>query len=109
MPSGIQTVQVNASAIGNNAVVAALTQNEAKRISVISYLITASGGLNTAAWRSGATTVKDGPYDLAADEEVGATGQRDAPLFLTEAGEALNINLSAATVVTGRVTYIEHP
>lgn len=108
MPSGVQSVQVNASAIGDNAVVAALTDNQAKRIAVISYLISASGGINTVSWKSGATTVKEGSYDLAADEEVGATGQRDAPLFLTAPGEALNLNLSAATAVTGRLTFIEH-
>ncbi len=101
MASLIQ-IAVSENAIEDNEVVAAVTD---RVIAVISYVLSASGGANIATWKS-ATTVKGGPFSLGALETIGAVGRRDVPQIVTAPGEALNLALTAATVVSGHITYM---
>jgi hypothetical protein len=95
---------ITAAAAGDNAVVAAVT---GKKIRVRGFAV--YNGVATAQnakWRSGTTDVTGLLYGAAA---VGLIGQGQAPaydfLFETVAGQALNLNLSAATVTGGWVVY----
>lgn len=95
---------IAASASGDNAVVAAVA---GKKIRVRGFGIL--NGVATAQnvkWRSGATDITGLLYGFLA---VGPLADAQAPandfLFETVAGQALNLNLSAATAVGGWVTY----
>ncbi len=99
--STLVQIPVSENAIADNEVVAAVTD---KMIAVISYVLNASGGLNTFTWKS-AANIKGGPFSLGADETAGAVGRRDVPQIVTNGGEALNLALTAATVVSGHITY----
>lgn len=97
---------INASASGSNTVVAAVT---GKRIRVLSYVMIAAGDV-TVTWRSASTAIS-GPMALATNGGAAPGSGQMAPVglfgqFQTEAGEALNMNLSAAVAVGGHLTYI---
>lgn len=99
-----QFAVIAASTGGNNTLVAAVT---AKKIRVLSAVLVASGGANTVRFESAADgTALSGLIDLGAD------GQLILPLngfgwLETVAGELLNLELSAATLVAGVLVYQE--
>jgi len=93
--------QISFSAIADNVVQAAVS---GQKVKVVGYLISASGGANTVTWKTSATAIS-GPFDLAADEELGRQGTRLDPVMETVAGQGLNLALSAATAVTGEISY----
>jgi hypothetical protein len=101
---------VNASAAGDNTIVAAVA---GKKVRVQRYeLSNGAATANTAKWRSGTTDLTGPMYSAAAlgpfaDADAGETGQGggDDFLFETAAGQALNLNLAAATAVGGWVDY----
>jgi acyl-CoA-binding protein len=95
---------ITAAASGDNAVVPAVTN---KKIRVRGYALyngVATG--QNAKWRSGTTDITGLLYGAAA---IGLIGAAQAPandfLFETVAGQALNLNLSAATATGGWVVY----
>lgn len=93
------------AAIADNAIVAAVS---GQRIRVISFIMSATGGANTATWKTGATAISPA-LTLAANEKfIAGTGSpRDVYLFQTAAGAALNLALTAATLVGVSVVYIQ--
>jgi len=92
--------KIAASASGDNEIVDAVA---GKKIRVLRWGF-AAGGDVTAKWRSGSTDLT-GPRPLT---KYAAAGGAPSPwgLFETAAGEALNLNLSAAVAVGGELTYV---
>jgi len=95
---------INASATGDTAMVAAVTTPGNKKIRVKRLVLSALAA-NNVKIRSGTTDITGLIY-LSATSTVPivANGDRDW-LFETAAGQALNVNLSAATAVGGWVEY----
>jgi len=99
-----QFAVIAATTLGDNTLVAAVA---GKNIRVLSAVLIASGGANTVRFESDAAgTALSGLMDLAAD------GQLVLPLngfgwLETVAGELLNLELSAATLVAGVLVYEE--
>lgn len=98
--SEIQYAAVSAAAASDNELVAAVA---GKRIRVHSLVLVASGGANTATLRSDTTGIT-GAMDLGADGQL-VLDHNPAGWFQTAAAEALNLLLSAATLVAGSLTY----
>jgi hypothetical protein len=95
---------ITAAAAGDNAVVAAVT---GKKIRVRGFAVyNGVATVQNAKWRSGTTDITGLLYGAAA---IGLLASGQAPandfLFETVAGQALNLNLSAATVTGGWVVY----
>ena len=100
---GQSYAKIEASSSGDNVVVGAVTGS---RIRVLGGFLIASGGANTLRLKSGAAGGLMGLMQLADD------GQLILPLngfgwFETVAGEALNLELSDATLVAGALVYEE--
>ncbi len=91
---------VSVSSIGDNQIVAAVP---GKRILVLGYMLDASGGANTVKFRS-ATTDLTGAMDLVADTPLPVPWSPHG-WMITAVGVALNLNLTAATLVAGHVLY----
>ena len=97
--SDIQFARVNASADGDNTVVAAVA---GKKIRVLGYNLTSrTAGLLTI---KSSTTSTLAELDLVADTAVPYSGP--APAFETVAGELLNFNVAAGVDVVGHLTYV---
>lgn len=101
---------INASASGATAVVAAVTSPGNKKIRVHSFtIINQVATANNVKFQSGTTDLHAAiPLPLAIGFPVELHEPPEAQedwLFETAAGQALNINLSAATAVTGAVVY----
>ena len=97
-------VLVNASTAGDNTLVAAL--GGSLKIRVLQLFLVASGGANTLRFESAASgTALTGQMDIVAD---GQLPLNFSPVghFETIANQLLNLELSAATSVTGFLTYI---
>ena len=103
LPADAKFSVINATASGQNEVVAAVT---GKRIRVVSYALTVSAAA-IVQFRDGATTVIAGGFDLAANGGISFAGLPAAPAFQTSSGVALNINLSATVNARGHLCYIE--
>lgn len=84
-----------------NEIVAAVA---ATKYRVLAVFMHATGGANTATWKS-ATTAISGAIDLLADTAV-VLPFSPVGWFETTAAEALNLTLSAATAVAVNVVYI---
>ncbi len=99
-----QYAVIAAAGAGDNTLVAAVAT---KKIRVLSAVLVASGGANIVRFESDAAgTALSGLMDLGAD------GQLVLPLngfgwLETVAGELLNLELSAATLVAGVLVYEE--
>ncbi len=83
-----------------NVVVAA---NATKKIRVLSYTLNAAGGANTVTWET-ATTALAGAMDIVDNASLHASCVHG--LMETVANEALNLSMTAATLVAGHVTYV---
>ena len=97
------TAAVAASTLGDNAIVAAVP---GKKIRVRAFAL--FNGVATAQnvkWRSGTTDLTGLLYGALAVGKLAEGQASDDCLFETVAGQALNLNLSAATVVGGWVSY----
>ncbi len=100
----VKTAKVNATALGDTQLVAAVT---GRRITVLAAVITNNGAsVNAVKLRSGTTEDITAPHDLAADG--GGYAVNAWPLYYcqTNAGEALNVNLAAAGDVGVDIVYI---
>ena len=83
-----------------NVVVAA---DATRKIRVLSYSLNAAGGLNTITWETAATALS-GAMDILDNTFIHASCVHG--LMETVANEALNISMTAATLVAGHVTYV---
>ena len=99
-----QYAAIAAAGAGDNTLVAAVT---AKKIRVLSAVLVASGGANTVRFESDAAgTALSGLMDLAADGQL-VLQLNGFGWLETVAGELLNLELSAATLVAGVLVYQE--
>jgi hypothetical protein len=98
----IKRAIISASASGNTSVVAAVT---GKKIAVLSYNYMANGAVNVKFQSSNTSDISGLAYLIANTGKV--CDHNPGIWFETVAGEALNINLSAAIAVGGELTYIE--
>jgi hypothetical protein len=94
--------KINASGLGTNNVLAAVT---GKKIRVLRWDLTSSGAVN-AKFQSNAATDISGLYYFGANGGISA-GFSPVGHFQTNAGETLDLNLSAAVAVGGTLTYVE--
>ncbi len=94
---------INAAGAGDNTIVAAVT---GKKIRVISYALVAITA-NTCRFESGASgTALTGQMSLGITGVL-SSGFNPMGHFQTADGALLNLELSAATNVSGHVTYLE--
>jgi hypothetical protein len=94
--------KINASGLGTNNILAAVT---GKKIRVLRWDLTTSGAVN-AKFQSNAATDISGLYYFAQNGGISA-GFSPVGHFQTNAGETLDLNLSAAVAVGGTLTYVE--
>jgi hypothetical protein len=93
--------KIQASSSGDNAIVAGVS---GKKIRVLNWAFSANGTV-AVKWRSNTTDVT-GPRYLIQYASAGRSGGPNG-VMETAAGEALNLNLSAAVAVGGELAYIE--
>ena len=97
---------VIATSATDTTIVAAVAS---KKITVLGFALSCSGGANTVRWESGTGgTALTGTMDLPADTMV-TVAFGGVPLFQTATNTLLNLELSGATSVQGFVTYVELP
>lgn len=97
---------ISATAAGANTVVAA---DPLRRIKVTQYTLVASAD-NTVTWKSAATALSGGMSIIASGGIASpCSTPAQGALFQTEVGEALVLSLSAATPVTGHLSYFLEP
>jgi len=96
----VKFVAIDEASSGASAQIAAVT---GKRIRVMSFFMVAAGAVGVKF--QSATTDLTGVMSLAANGGISTTSH--SGLFETAAGEALNINLSAAVQVSGSMAYVE--
>ena len=103
LPVTTKFTQINASASGDNTIIAAVTS---KKLRVLSLSLMAAGTVN-ARWASGTgtSTPLSGLLPLVANS--GYSNNSPFGLFETAAGSLLNLNLSGAVAVTGHLSYVE--
>lgn len=87
---------ISENTIANNEIVGAVAN---KRIVVLNVVITVQSG-QTMQWKSGTTAISG-----AMDSSYTA-GDAHAGLLVTAIGEALNLDMTAATLIAGHLTYI---
>lgn len=97
----IKFASVDVASSGDNTIVSSVAS---KRIVVLNYVLVASAA-NTVQWKSATAGAITGGMQLAANGGVSAESQFG--MFATTAGEALVLNLSAASSVDGHITYVE--
>lgn len=97
----VRFASIRLSAAGDTTLVADVVG----RIQVVSYLLVAGNAVDVL-WRSGGRPIS-GVLGLAAGESVHVQGTRREPLLETDPGEELVLNLSAAAMVGGHLTYVE--
>ncbi len=101
---GIQTLTFSGASIGDNVIVAAVA---GQRVYILGLHITANGGANTVIFQDSGTADPRSPsWDLAADEDKELQGMPKGRWWeRTANGTGLDMNLSAATAVTGVLVY----
>ncbi len=84
-----------------NVIIAAVA---AKKLRILSLVVSCGGGANSINWESGTTDISgvmsfadDGGYSMA----------HDMGILQTAVGEAFSLTQTAATVVSGHLTYVE--
>jgi hypothetical protein len=99
----VQFAAINAVALGDNAIVAAVP---GQRIKVLSYVLVADAAV-AVAWRSAANPLS-GPMPIALNGGIAAPPVDPAIgcWLQTAAGEALNLNLGLAAGVRGHMSYL---
>lgn len=99
--SDVKYAVINATASGDNTIVAAVS---GKVVRVISYLLIANGTV-TATWKQGATNIS-GPLPLVVN--AGACAPEATRGWMeTASNAALILNLSSAVTVGGHISYVE--
>jgi len=98
-----QFARFSVSASGVNANIVAATAS--KRVRVLRYRISANGLVN-AKWQSSTGNVDISGLHYLTTYASGGGAYCPVGLFQTAAGDALNLNLSAAIAVDGELTYV---
>lgn len=99
----IKFASVNATADGDNTVVAAVAS---KKLRVLGERLTSTGA-GTIQWKSGGGTVLDRFISTGNGSGWSYPGGVDAPAVETVSGEALLLNNPAGVDTVGRISYIE--
>jgi hypothetical protein len=94
---------INASASGDNTLVAA---DATRRIKVVSYAFVCSSTVNVT-WKSGAGTNLSGAMAFIANTGIapGTSSPSQGPILQTAVNQALVLNLSGAVQVSGHLSY----
>ena len=92
---------ISTAASGDTTLVAAVP---GKKIKVIGYALVSTAA-NSIKFKSGAGTDLTGAMALAANGGISSPSDKNTVEFETAAGQALVINLSAATQVSGHLVY----
>lgn len=101
----VKHVRVNASAAGDNEVIAAVA---GKRIRVLAFVLTAGTAAGRISLQDTATTpVIHAQFDMAVNGGVSYPGGIQAPAFETAVGTGLEINNPGTTTTVGFVTFSE--
>lgn len=100
--SNIKRAFVNATSTGDNQLVAAPGANI--KIRVMSVVAVCGVAANTMTLRSATTAISAG-YPFAANGGM-ALNENTSGWFQTAANEALNVNLSGASLVAVSITYL---
>lgn len=104
-PGEIKHTSVNATADGDNAVIAAVA---GKKIRVLGYTLTGAGVAGTATLQDTAgTPVVHGKLSLSTSGGVSYAGGLEAPAFETAAGTGVEVSNSTGLDTLGHMTYIE--
>lgn len=101
--SSIQKAVIDAAAIGDNTIVAAVT---GKRIRVTSLFMVAAGAVTARFESAAGGTALTGQMVMAANGVL-SLPHNPAGWFETAAGQLLNLELSAAVSVDGAINYVE--
>lgn len=96
-----KSAKIDVSGNADNLIVAAVP---GRKIEVLGYTLVAAGAVNVK-WRSAVNDLT-GPMSFAANGGI-AIAATDKAIMKANLGEALQINLSGAVGVAGRVTYRE--
>lgn len=100
---------INTATSGDNTLVAAVAASSdgipAMPIKVWKILVDASGGANNLIFKSGSTALNATALGLAANQFFQVETDGNDPYFAAKPGEALVVNLSAATRITGQLYY----
>lgn len=98
--------RISAALLGDNVIVLPVV---GKKIRVLNYMVTAvtAGAPVTLQWKSDTLTVLGEIVELDGLWPVQMAGSVLGPLFETNVNEPLIINLNAAKLTTGHLTYVE--
>lgn len=99
----VKRAVINVATITTHTIVAAVP---GKKIIVLGYMLRGANA-QTVQWRSGPTTPLMGVVTLTTSDLALADRDNDNGVMETAVGEALSLVLTAATQVSGNVTYIE--
>ncbi len=102
---GFQTLVFSEASIGDNNLVAAVA---GQRVYVLGLMMTADGGAQTVAalHETGAAVLVSPNWALAADEKINLPLTHPSRYWMeTSEGTGLDLNLGAATAVSGVLTY----
>lgn len=97
-------VRVNATADGDNTVVAAVS---GKKLRVIGYAISATAAGVATFQDTAGTPVVFASFPLAANGGVVYDGGPECPAFETASGAGIEINCATGQDITGHMTYLE--
>jgi hypothetical protein len=100
---GVKRAVINAATSGNNELVAAVV---GKKIRVLSFFYLAAGTVSVRFESAADGTALTGQMEHTAQTGIMAPRNRDG-WFETVAGQALNLELSAAISVDGALSYVE--
>lgn len=105
---GVATIlhtTIDQSSSGDNVI---LGPDGTRKIRVVNYVVIAYGGavdVQFISGQGGGRNPLSGPLPLDTHAGISAEGDQSAPLFSTDVNEGLYVNLSAATRVTGHLSY----
>lgn len=102
----VKHIRVNATADGDNEIVAAVT---GKKIRVLAYALSVTGAGTISLQNTATTPVVHAQFPLAANGVVSYPGGIQAPAFETATGTGLEINNAALQDTLGHLTYSEVP
>lgn len=100
----LKFAQINAAALGDNTLVAAVP---GLKIKVVSYVMVAASAVTARLYSGAAGTPLSGAMSFAANGGVAMPGEPSSHLLETAAGAALVLNLGAAVQVSGHIAYFE--
>lgn len=99
-------VAIDTASSGDQAIVAGVA---GKQIIVMSYVLNnGAGTANNVRWKSGSNNMSGAmtlPPNTASAGIVAVSPDRSVPLLIVDVGLTLNLNLSAATQVSGHICY----